>query len=78
MNCKVCGRPLTSPESVALGVGPGCIKVAQIRMGKPLKVCNTCQERFKGEECPKCKPPGADPFAPSVTEEMPPAKEDSQ
>jgi serine/threonine-protein kinase HipA len=24
--CSVCGRPLTSPESIARGVGPGCAK----------------------------------------------------
>lgn len=26
VNCQVCGRPLTSPQSIKAGIGPECIK----------------------------------------------------
>lgn len=66
----MCNRPLTDPESIALGVGKRCQGFNPVRWSKSRTVCDVCKNAYYGKDCPTCK--NLDPF------DMPPVKEDNQ
>lgn len=48
INCRICGRPLTDPDSVKRRIGPVCWKKLQAEKRKNDQIWKDAQERYSG------------------------------
>ena len=54
-SCRRCGRPLGTPQSIAAGIGPVCLKKERLEaeQGKPPRI-KRCKAEKYGPRCRRC------------------------